>query len=285
MKPVLRLERTGGELERETGFEPATPTLARLCSTTELFPLAAEKDIGGLEGCQGRLDLPGFESIREQGESPSSLTTVHGQHIEPAGTRVGSASQIEPCQPHELALFCLRNRKACTTKSAARARLYLDETEGVTVESNQVDFAKCKANVALDDRVSPALEPLSSVTLGRRAPTRCVDLILKVVEGGQALLSLPSGSVASILENDSRLDELVADLICPCEVSGFAGLTPLGDQPVDLFIGQAPSPRSRASKTLGRAPPGPDRLATEPPRPGLGHPWLAGRHRSPCLPP
>ena len=26
-------------LERETGFEPATPTLARLYSTTELFPL------------------------------------------------------------------------------------------------------------------------------------------------------------------------------------------------------------------------------------------------------
>ena len=26
-------------MERETGFEPATPTLATLCSTTELFPL------------------------------------------------------------------------------------------------------------------------------------------------------------------------------------------------------------------------------------------------------
>src|SRR5689334_5810698 len=26
------------QVERETGFEPATPTLARLCSTTELFP-------------------------------------------------------------------------------------------------------------------------------------------------------------------------------------------------------------------------------------------------------
>src|SRR3989442_13063210 len=25
-------------LERETGFEPATPTLARSCSTTDLFP-------------------------------------------------------------------------------------------------------------------------------------------------------------------------------------------------------------------------------------------------------
>src|SRR5262249_14484602 len=32
--------RPGGaeRLERETGFEPATPTLARLCSTPELFP-------------------------------------------------------------------------------------------------------------------------------------------------------------------------------------------------------------------------------------------------------
>lgn len=25
-------------MERETGFEPATPALARQCSTTELFP-------------------------------------------------------------------------------------------------------------------------------------------------------------------------------------------------------------------------------------------------------
>jgi hypothetical protein len=29
-------------LERETGFEPATSTLARLHSTTELFPLICE---------------------------------------------------------------------------------------------------------------------------------------------------------------------------------------------------------------------------------------------------
>ncbi len=38
---------TGRELERETGFEPATPTLARLCSTTELFPLAARTIVAG----------------------------------------------------------------------------------------------------------------------------------------------------------------------------------------------------------------------------------------------
>ena len=30
-------------LERETGFEPATSTLARLHSTTELLPLSEEK--------------------------------------------------------------------------------------------------------------------------------------------------------------------------------------------------------------------------------------------------
>ena len=31
-------------MERETGFEPATPTLARLCSTTELFPRPFARD-------------------------------------------------------------------------------------------------------------------------------------------------------------------------------------------------------------------------------------------------
>ncbi len=31
------------EVERETGFEPATSTLARLHSTTELFPLMREE--------------------------------------------------------------------------------------------------------------------------------------------------------------------------------------------------------------------------------------------------
>lgn len=43
----------GYNLERETGFEPATPTLARLCSTTELFPpnkLAKDSQANG--GCQ-----------------------------------------------------------------------------------------------------------------------------------------------------------------------------------------------------------------------------------------
>ena len=42
-------------LERETGFEPATSTLARLHSTTELFPLTEKISIlQSLVYCQGR---------------------------------------------------------------------------------------------------------------------------------------------------------------------------------------------------------------------------------------
>src|SRR6185295_12715827 len=43
----------GQNLERETGLEPATPTLARLCSTTELFPPdRLAKDSRRTLGCQ-----------------------------------------------------------------------------------------------------------------------------------------------------------------------------------------------------------------------------------------
>jgi hypothetical protein len=40
-------------LERETGFEPATPTLARSCSTTELFPQTSARLYHGAAGRPG----------------------------------------------------------------------------------------------------------------------------------------------------------------------------------------------------------------------------------------
>ena len=46
------------ELERETGFEPATPTLARLCSTTELFPPTRVQRIVGRGRAVKRRDRP-----------------------------------------------------------------------------------------------------------------------------------------------------------------------------------------------------------------------------------
>ncbi len=39
------------ELERETGFEPATLALARRCSTTELFPLPPTEETGFYRPC------------------------------------------------------------------------------------------------------------------------------------------------------------------------------------------------------------------------------------------
>ena len=44
-------------LERETGFEPATPTLARSCSTPELFPLDARDSNRALAGGSTRAPL------------------------------------------------------------------------------------------------------------------------------------------------------------------------------------------------------------------------------------
>ncbi len=46
-------------MERETGVEPATSTLARSHSTTELFPLSKSGtiSIGKHDGCQARIDI------------------------------------------------------------------------------------------------------------------------------------------------------------------------------------------------------------------------------------
>src|SRR5579862_7067640 len=46
-------------LERETGLEPATPTLARLCSTTELFPPTGCKGYARVRGLSSRVTWHG----------------------------------------------------------------------------------------------------------------------------------------------------------------------------------------------------------------------------------
>ena len=48
---ALPLGYAAEKMERETGFEPATSTLARLHSTTELFPL--NPVIAIVENCDG----------------------------------------------------------------------------------------------------------------------------------------------------------------------------------------------------------------------------------------
>src|SRR5712692_11975424 len=72
-----------GNLERETGVEPATSTLARSRSTTELLPLDASFytrwDSGGQRGIQIRDSDPGFSS----GFQPKMRSTAGGHFAGP----------------------------------------------------------------------------------------------------------------------------------------------------------------------------------------------------------
>ena len=56
MRPALFGAGRTQNLERETRFELATPTLARLCSTTELFPLSWIRDFNSMARHVKRLD-------------------------------------------------------------------------------------------------------------------------------------------------------------------------------------------------------------------------------------
>ena len=102
------MERIGGrKMERETGFEPATSTLARSHSTTELFPLASTRGSyhsGSQRGKQGAANRasrrkwrvamgePGVQPEHLRGERMrvhlymrTPILEINGHHIEAAG--------------------------------------------------------------------------------------------------------------------------------------------------------------------------------------------------------
>ncbi len=95
-------------MERETGFEPATPTLARLCSTTELFPLGEEKDSESDRRCQ---DDPGgpWKAAGRPGWSVRRRKFVVGSNVRRAPRdlhRVRTASSPEATWPSGKARVC-----------------------------------------------------------------------------------------------------------------------------------------------------------------------------------
>ena len=111
------------KLERETGLEPATPTLARLCSTTELFPLGPVEDSERPRGLSrrdpsgrdpSRRELGRVEGVLDQGEGPGAVpAAVETEDVEAAGTLgtvlspgraarlwpTGAASAVRPPRP------------------------------------------------------------------------------------------------------------------------------------------------------------------------------------------
>jgi hypothetical protein len=116
----IRVGRSSSDvLERETGFEPATPTLARLCSTTELFPRRSGRYQIARAACQpcplaagarpegsqqkGPLQLLG-EAVRGGGRPPGPgwprawLASPSGATL--AGGRRGSRPALRPVSGH-----------------------------------------------------------------------------------------------------------------------------------------------------------------------------------------
>ncbi len=82
-RPFTRLE----TLERAKGFEPSTPTLARLCSTPELRPLwrqARKKSSGRVEAGP----LASTSASRKPDDPDSSLATRRLEHYKNASDRV-----------------------------------------------------------------------------------------------------------------------------------------------------------------------------------------------------
>ena len=75
-------------MERETGFEPATPALARQCSTTELFPQTqldpTNQNVAAKSCCvkffNAIFNLGSLRHIHEADDSFSSLP--HQMNIE-----------------------------------------------------------------------------------------------------------------------------------------------------------------------------------------------------------
>src|SRR2546428_838512 len=121
-------------LERETGVEPATSTLARLHSTTELFPLApgSAERAGILPGdsgeCQGGRPLggpsTGLEGVADQtdaGRRRLGFEDLH--HVEPArASGRAAACQIHGRRPRDPGAFAAIHRLRGLPEGQRRAR-------------------------------------------------------------------------------------------------------------------------------------------------------------------
>ena len=135
-------------MERETGFEPATPTLARLCSTTELFPLAGRRIEGPVERCQAvatAAPLPcrsrQDEGVADEGEAPLGAVGIHAEDVEAAGSVERVAAQVGGRRASDTMLLASRDGSQRRAESSARTGLDFDEAEGLALEGDGVDLA------------------------------------------------------------------------------------------------------------------------------------------------
>src|SRR5436190_5338010 len=98
-------------MERETGFEPATPTLARSCSTTELFPRHSATWYHGSVRVspQGLGRVLGRHRVDEEPAAP--LESRHARELRDSSGAAGDRKSTRLNSSHTVisyAVFCLK---------------------------------------------------------------------------------------------------------------------------------------------------------------------------------
>jgi hypothetical protein len=115
-------------LERETGFEPATPTLARLCSTTELFPpnkLAKNSHRAG--DCQGRpaarpFRLTPARLLRVRSFVAASRLRGASRKGRAARGAIGGGARVPGCRGRRCGSGCSASRRRQGRRGRGRGR-------------------------------------------------------------------------------------------------------------------------------------------------------------------
>src|SRR6185369_2903954 len=222
----------GEALEATRGFEPATPTLARLCSTTELFPpalltvlvrlLPAAHELQRIVTApQAVKSSPTTSSRKGEGVADESIAPavafpVETEDVEAAGEAVealGGAlgGQVEGGGAADLALLAGVHGGDRRTEGVARPGLDLQEAEGLSFLRHDVDLSGVVDQVALDDLVAVRGEPADGVLLPHPALRPAVRLAVEVrhqrrfqrVPWGVSSSRMPRPASSSRMRSDS----------------------------------------------------------------------------------
>ena len=158
-------------MERETGFEPATSTLARSHSTAELFPLTPVVKYGttraGAASSHGPHASDGHGPARRRRPLPSSSKGV-GDDLDAGGpvtnrdahdieatrdAREPTARQIVERHANHALLLPRSHGRQRTAERGVGPGLHLHEHQHAPVFSDDVDFAISRPIPACKDRV------------------------------------------------------------------------------------------------------------------------------------
>ena len=168
-------------MERETGFEPATSTLARSHSTTELFPLIPEST---------KISVPRRPSpikhrrARTQGSAHGERVDHHFNRRLPSAEHdpddiEATRDAGQPTSPHvigrhanHLPLLRTADRLQWAAEGLRRAGLHFDEHQDLSVAGDDVNFAVTSPITTGKNRITPSAKLPARVLLARFSERR-----------------------------------------------------------------------------------------------------------------